>query len=256
MGRLVMFWLRVGMTVIPKTVNSATGSWPPALTLVVGFLGAGAAKVLTEDGSPWPVWIAIAGILLALAEAVYIEWDRWAPHAPPRIDLRLDPQLWAVGLIITNNDPSAVFRADVMTADSHAEHATRLPYQLIWDGRGSTDREIARGQSARLTLVTFDPAVAVTTAFGHELGPTYTFPGPNNTAGSVSGPRGPFPGMEDPLIAADFSLRVVVRLFRAAPNPSYCDFGVWMDFELVGVTKVGRFDPQSSSPAISSQVQT
>ena len=254
--RMASFWARVVMTAMPKALNSASGSWPPVITIAVGILGAGAVSVLTEAGSPWPILVALAGILLAIGEAIYIEWDRWAPHLPPRVDLRLDPQLWAVGLVIANNDPSATYRADVTNVYSHGDPATKLPFQLIWDGTGSVDREIARGQSARLTLVVFDPAVSVATAYGHEIGPTYSFPGPNNTAGLLFGPRGHFPGAHDPLTVADFSLRVVVRLFRVAPAPSYSDFGIWMAFEIVGVTKVGRFDPQSNNPAISSQVQT
>jgi hypothetical protein len=129
-------------------------------------------------------------LLFAIGEAMYQEWNRWAPHDPP--ELLVEPWDWqglyGLTLRVTNQDVDGRFRAYVtgITAprggplDFPAEHP--FPWTLVWTDNQAVECSLVRGESAIIPLVRFDHQAAVQLVNGHrrQTGNPYPFlfPGP------------------------------------------------------------------------------
>src|SRR6266571_8111865 len=94
--RPVFFLGRVIRRLLPRTVNPLDGSWFAIVAFVlVTFVGGKFAEDATGPASPWPNLVRGFGVVIALAVALYLEWDAWAPHSPP--SLTINPYFRAGG---------------------------------------------------------------------------------------------------------------------------------------------------------------
>jgi hypothetical protein len=242
MGKLArrpLIWgARVMRGVIPRALPALDGSWLAFIAMLFGLAGIG-AKIITAPDSPWPIYTAIGGFGIAFIVSAYREWDRWAPHEPPRLGLHLEwsdlplppgrrSSPWALMLVIRNDDPRATYCADVSAVHSGGEAAVGVPFHLTWGGNDTTQL-IARGQSTRLAVVVIDASNALGYGFGHDLGPIYTFPPSGAFSGPRPGPIGIGPNVETDSLEA----QIRVCLFRLDP-PSDLELEIRIEFSCDG----------------------
>jgi hypothetical protein len=107
--------------------------------------------------------VGVLVLLLMLGEASYQEWDRWAPHDPPR--LTITPYLWPAGgfsVQITNDDVDAVLRASVtgVTGSDRplmqpSDHP--FPWTLVWGDQQTEDYRLIRHETAQVPVVGVNP---------------------------------------------------------------------------------------------------
>jgi hypothetical protein len=215
--RRLRFWMRVGATAMPRITNAALGTWPPALVLVVGLLGAGAAKVITEAGSPWPLWIALGTVFVALSEAAFQEWTRWAPHDPLNVELSFSGQPQSLALVIKNLDVPGYLRLSLTDARwGDADAGSGLPWLLLWD-TSNTERHVLHGESARIVLVSLDPNAVREIAGGQPHRPAFTFRTSGGHASVSGGGQASVSGLDR---AGPFQIRIAFSLFRVDPPTS------------------------------------
>jgi hypothetical protein len=108
-----------------------------------------------------PTIVGIATLLLTAAEGAYREWDRWAPHDTPQVDIERSDWTGSVGITITNRDPADTFKLTV-TDVTGPQGRLRWGPDDLWPwpmsvGQDSGERRIERGESVRVLLLVFNP---------------------------------------------------------------------------------------------------
>jgi hypothetical protein len=217
--RLAEFLRRILQTAMPKAVDAATGTMPPALTFALGAVGTTLGLYVLGPSSPWPFWIGLATVLLVAGEAAYLEWDRWAPHDPLRAELDLSGEPQIVALVVKNRDVPGYLRLSITDARcGDTDVGNGLPWLMVWD-TGNTERHVLRGESARIVLVRLDPNAVREIASEKAHRPAFTFSRTGMQA-SVSGPDRP----------GRLSVLLTFSLFRVEPPTRGIDRSVLITF--------------------------
>lgn len=224
-----MFLGRIGRAAMPR-LNAILPSLMPLAIAAAGIISATLVAQLTGPASPWPFWIGLAGVALAVLEAAYIEWDRWAPRSTPQLDVQYESSDDRVSILVTNRDAAATFRASVTGIAGEGGGALPasvldpegFPWELGWGSDGQRDAWIARGDSARLSVVSFDNQAAAQLFAGHrrQQGNPYIFVFP--------GPAGEH-YLDEIKPEDDHAFLVHVRIVRTTPE-GFVDRSVYLRF--------------------------
>ena len=219
--RRTTYWSRVAGAIFPRVVATASGS-TPALALAGVAVVSTVTGLVVQPNSPIWVVVAVASIALAIAEASFHEWDRWAPSRPPR--LHIERQDWEgyAGVLVRNDDIDGTFRARVIDVRGPDGNHLRWgpseiwPLALGWGDQLAPEVHLVRGETAKIHIVGFkDRSLFVGTVDGRTVTPPkfeYRFIGPNETGHTL------------PMLTPDGSkqdaIEVVIEYVRSAPEPS------------------------------------
>ncbi|MGA2513641.1 MAG: hypothetical protein ABSG37_08470 [Candidatus Limnocylindrales bacterium] len=263
--RRLVFLTRIVRAAMPR-LNAVIPSLMPLAIAVVGLAGAAVVSSLTDGTSPWPFWIGLVGVAGGILDAAYLEWNRWAPYDPPKVNLSLRGSLSALDLIVENHDVPAYFRLSVVDARCAPDDVGEgLPWLMLWD-TGNTERHIMRGEQGRITLVRIDRAAAKSTMEGHTLEPAFEFPSVGHPGYVLGVSLPPDRPSQDVYIGADGKplgvtapsqppqVQLTFSLFRVNPPTRGIERSLVVRFPYGDAE--GEWAQSSTSPAISSQDQT
>jgi hypothetical protein len=180
--------------------------------------------------------VGVVVLVLALGEASYQEWNRWASHKPP--DLTIKPHFWPTGgltLYITNDDVDGIFRALVTDITAAASPLQRppddaFPWTLVWGDQQTADYRLIRGETAHIPVVGADPSTR-----------KWLFAGPK-------GPHDMWAVLEN----GEPQTNIVVhfRIIRLEPASGIKEISVPVSFPGWASAVVARGDGAALSPAI------
>lgn len=158
--RRLAFWAGVLRTVGPRAASVAVGNRSPIIVLLFGALStAASAGLFGVDSIAWKL-AGVLTLLLTIGEAVYHEWDRWAPHAPPGLLIERSDWSGYMGFRVTNNDVPGTLRAKVV--DVRGPNGILAngpddmwPWAVAWGDDRAPERHLSRGEAERIRLVEF-----------------------------------------------------------------------------------------------------
>jgi hypothetical protein len=253
--RRIGFWLDVVRCFFPL---SRSGAGVLAIAVIgIGLLGFGFLQ-----GPLTSARVGALVLVMALAEAIYREWDKTAPHDPPRFsskrawdDSGFSPERH---LRITNEDAQGTFRAaitDIRNPDGSERSDPHDPFPWIvgWGAAYKSEWMLLRDGSVLVPLLEVDHLAAARVANGKidRSGVNYrafVFRGPDGVEHGLWAFRN---GVED----GDITVRL--RVERIDPKPAAREVEVPVKC-LVNRAywKLLLEQDHSTSPAISSQDQT
>jgi hypothetical protein len=158
--RRFRFWRGVVIGIAPKALNAILGHFSPAATLLLGAV-ATVVSYSTFGLSLVTGVFALATILATIAEAVYHEWDRWAPHDPPNVTIERWDWPGHAGVKITNRDPGGVFKMKLMGLSGPKQVLAYGPIEQPWPWDvimqpGDLTVRLERGEPHSVPLVYFE----------------------------------------------------------------------------------------------------
>lgn len=207
--RRLVFLARIVGAAMPR-LNAVLPSIMPLAIAGAGILGAAVVSKLTEADSPWPFWIGLTGIALAVLDAAYLEWNHWAPYGRPKLVIEAWDWPGYAGLKVTNNDIGGRFKAVITGVNG----PTGLlpwgpddlwPWPMAWADDQAAERDIERHESVKLRVVLFNPNAPLSFEF---LGPTRQYRLPA------------FPDRAPP----QTDIEIHIRFFRISPAPAHLDY--------------------------------
>jgi hypothetical protein len=149
------------------------------VTIAVAFLVlAGATSAAGFVGG-----VAVLGalLLIALADSVFREWDKWAPMSRPSVEITgapVDPVDRERDLIVTNRGIPGTYSAVLSRVrDANGQDVLApCPWVLGWNADLAPTVRLLRDGRARLRLIMFDTAAESNFLAGNSCGDSDPYP--------------------------------------------------------------------------------